>query len=159
MIYAVWSNKGGVGKTYLSFTLATELSQKYPDRKVVLIDMCPQANLSEIVLGGNGCGAIQLNPLIKNRMTIGGYFYDRLNKSQFVKTGAIDNLGELIYDMSGSHLTNFHSQVKQYNLSLPSIFAVVLNRTTQYDKKASKAYGAMFDAIKERVNDLVTNLP
>jgi chromosome partitioning protein len=40
----------------------------------------PQANLSEIVLGGNGAGAAQLQKLIasKSRKTIGGYFDSRI---------------------------------------------------------------------------------
>jgi cellulose biosynthesis protein BcsQ len=50
MRYAVWNNKGGVGKTFLSFVLATEIAneRKIP---VVLVDMCPQANLSESLSG------------------------------------------------------------------------------------------------------------
>jgi chromosome partitioning protein len=31
---------------------------------------------------------------------------------------------------------------------------VILNRSTQYSKKASKAFGAMFDEIKRRVEEL-----
>src|SRR5690242_15187917 len=64
MRYAVWNNKGGVGKTFLSFVLGTEIAneRKIP---VVLVDMCPQANLSEIVLGGNGIGSERLDSLIK----------------------------------------------------------------------------------------------
>jgi cellulose biosynthesis protein BcsQ len=85
MRYAVWNNKGGVGKTFLSFVLATEIAneRKIP---VVLVDMCPQANLSEIVLGGNGIGSDRLDKLIKDRKTIGGYFDSRIN-SPHSKTG------------------------------------------------------------------------
>jgi len=80
MRYAVWNNKGGVGKSFLSFVLGTEIAHARPDRTVVLVDMCPQANLSEIVLGGNGHGATHLQKLIasKNRKTIGGYFDSRI---------------------------------------------------------------------------------
>jgi chromosome partitioning protein len=83
--YAVWNNKGGVGKTFLSFVLATEIahSRNIP---VVLVDMCPQANLSEIVLGGNGIGSDRLDGLIQARKTIGGYFDTRIN-SPHSKTG------------------------------------------------------------------------
>jgi chromosome partitioning protein len=85
MRYALWNNKGGVGKTFLSFVLATEIAH---DRRVpvVLVDMCPQANLSEIVLGGNGIGSDRLDKLIKERRTIGGYFDSRIN-SPHSKTG------------------------------------------------------------------------
>jgi cellulose biosynthesis protein BcsQ len=85
MRYAVWNNKGGVGKTFLSFVLGTEIAN---DRKVpvILVDMCPQANLSEIVLGGNGIGSERLDKYIKERKTIGGYFDSRIN-SPHSKTG------------------------------------------------------------------------
>lgn len=69
MRYAVWNNKGGVGKSFLSFELATEFAKANPDRQIVIADMCPQANLSEIVLGRNGTGAKVLGKLIKARQT------------------------------------------------------------------------------------------
>ena len=78
MRYAVWNNKGGVGKSFLSFVLATEISHTR-NIPVVLVDMCPQANLSEIVLGGNGIGSGRLEKLIQERKTIGGYFDSRIN--------------------------------------------------------------------------------
>lgn len=53
MRYAVWNNKGGVGKSFLSFILGSEIVVRNPDEHVILVDTCPQANLSEIVLGGN----------------------------------------------------------------------------------------------------------
>lgn len=85
MRYAVWNNKGGVGKTFLSFVLATEIANAR-GIPVILVDMCPQANLSEIVLGGNGIGSECLDALIKERKTIGGYFDSRIN-SPHSKTG------------------------------------------------------------------------
>ncbi|KAB0743970.1 ParA family protein, partial [Pseudomonas aeruginosa] len=51
--YAFWNNKGGVGKTYLSFIAASEYAHTYPDSDVYVIDLCPQANVSETLLGGN----------------------------------------------------------------------------------------------------------
>jgi cellulose biosynthesis protein BcsQ len=64
MRYAIWNNKGGVGKTFLAFVIACEYADQHPDRKVIMLDLCPQANLSEIVLGGNGSGADKLSDLI-----------------------------------------------------------------------------------------------
>ena len=78
MRYALWNNKGGVGKTFLSFILGTEIAQKSKG-SVLLVDMCPQANLSEIILGGNGIGSERLDKLIKERKTVGGYFDARIN--------------------------------------------------------------------------------
>ena len=80
MRYAVWNNKGGVGKSFLSFIVGTEVAHRNPEHHVILVDMCPQANLSEIVLGGNGKGADQLEKLLseKDRKTVGGYFDSRI---------------------------------------------------------------------------------
>ena len=36
-------------------------------------------------------------------------------------------------------------------MPVPLMHSVLLNRSTLYDKKASKAFGAMFDEIKKRV--------
>jgi chromosome partitioning protein len=32
MRYAVWNNKGGVGKSFLSFVLGTEVAYRHPDQ-------------------------------------------------------------------------------------------------------------------------------
>ena len=48
--YAFWNNKGGVGKSFLSFVAATEYARTYPDTDVYVIDLCPQANISEMLL-------------------------------------------------------------------------------------------------------------
>ena len=81
MKYAFWNNKGGVGKTFLCFAVASEYARANPDRDVVIIDMCPQANASEILLGGNGGGAAVLERLFNRQpvaRTIGGYYHQRI---------------------------------------------------------------------------------
>ncbi len=266
MRYAIWNNKGGVGKTFLSFVVACEYAVKNPTKKVVIMDLCPQANVSEIILGGNGKGADNLSKLLNEakRRTIGGYFDERINNPQ-VKTGnetsyllsdltktyniylpenlylvagdpsleiqaqtinqisaqtlpleswanvhrwlkdlidaiqtklsdavffidcnpsfaaytelamlaadrlivpctadgssarGIDNIGRLLYGKKISKIygeANFSNKAAKNSLPLPSIYVVTLNRSTQFDKKASKAFSAMFDEIKKRVNDL-----
>lgn len=50
--YAVWNNKGGVGKSTLTFHMASRYAQLHPDHRVLVIDMCPQANVSMMFLGG-----------------------------------------------------------------------------------------------------------
>src|SRR5580698_10498470 len=81
MRYAIWNNKGGVGKSFVTFITACEYARQHPDRNVVIVDMCPQANVSEVVLGGNGKGAIELEKILasKQRKTIGGYFDERIS--------------------------------------------------------------------------------
>ena len=48
--YALWNNKGGVGKSTISFHLSMRYAETHPDAKVLVIDLCPQAN-SSMMLG------------------------------------------------------------------------------------------------------------
>ena len=75
--YAFWNNKGGVGKSFLSFVAATEYARTYPGTDVYVIDMCPQASISETLL---------VNPDVIHKLmgqtpraTVAGYLEARLN--------------------------------------------------------------------------------
>lgn len=78
--YALWNNKGGVGKSYLSFQIACEYARAHPDQKVLVIDMCPQANCSSMLLGGIVDGNNRVDELGQSnpRLTISGYVEDRI---------------------------------------------------------------------------------
>jgi len=78
--YALWNNKGGVGKSFLSFSLACEYALENPDEDVLVLDLCPQANLTEMLLGGNTIATSVLDGLYrqKPRCSIGGYLESRL---------------------------------------------------------------------------------
>jgi chromosome partitioning protein len=267
MRYAVWNNKGGLGKSFLSFVLGTEVAQRSPKHHVILVDMCPQANLSEIVLGGNGKGSERLQAILgaKNRKTIGGYFDTRIaapqkatgSETSYLLTAraynsnvpsnlyliagdpslelqaqvisqiggqtlpqdtwknvhnwlkdhvlacisklgneesvtvfidcnpsfaaytelammaadrlivpcssdgssarAIDNVGGLLYSVgvSGAYAgVDFKAKTEKFQMTLPQIHSVLLNRSTIFNKKASKAFGAMFEEIKKRARHL-----
>lgn len=90
-IYALWNNKGGVGKSYLTFQIASEYARTHPEKKTLVIDLCPQANASGILLGGMERGEEALDFLSSRtpRKTISGYIEDRIS-SPYVnpKTGA-----------------------------------------------------------------------
>jgi len=75
---------------------------------------------------------------------------------------AIDNLGQLLYGIGLPQAyagASFAVQAAKHGLSLPSIHLVPLNRSTQYDKKASKAFSAMYTEIQGRVQHLRTQVP
>ncbi|MCH9843964.1 MAG: ParA family protein [Alphaproteobacteria bacterium] len=269
MIYTIWNNKGGVGKSFLTFALSCQYAHDNPDRKVCVIDMCPQANVSEILLGGNGNGSEHLKQILNQdkRITIGGYFDDRIERAN-EKTGnealfpvkahdynnnlpenlylvvgdpslevqaeainqianlplpqgvwknvhswvkdlidafqfmhkntvffidcnpsfsaytrlaivaaekliipctadgssarAINNIKQLIYGHNVPRQYRdaiFSKRVKKESLTIPSIAKVLLNRSTQYNQGASRAFSAMFDAIKTEVDNLITIEP
>ena len=56
--YALWNNKGGVGKSTITFHLAMRYAELHPDEKVLVIDLCPQANSSMMLLGEGQLGKI-----------------------------------------------------------------------------------------------------
>ncbi len=81
LTYAFWNNKGGTGKTSLAFQAITRFAELHPKNRVLAIDICPQANLSELMLGGlNNRGSEKLLEIQGRvpRCSLGGYFQLRL---------------------------------------------------------------------------------
>ena len=54
--YGIWNNKGGVGKSTIAFHLAARYAEQHPTHNVLVIDLCPQANVSMMLLGGGTTG-------------------------------------------------------------------------------------------------------
>lgn len=81
LIYAFWNNKGGTGKTSLAFQSICRYAEKNPEKRILAVDVCPQANLSELLLGGLTYGG-SANLLARHglipRCSVGGYFQLRL---------------------------------------------------------------------------------
>lgn len=104
-VYAIWNNKGGVGKSYLTFQLASEYARQHPTKKVLVVDLCPQANSSSMLLGGMEIGEKNLNVIHskQSRITISGYIDERIH-SPYVPTNA-----------GAKYIT----QVSQYNYQIP----------------------------------------
>lgn len=85
--YLMWNNKGGVGKTFLTYMLSVEYAINHPNEDVVVIDACPQSNVSEMILGGNGKGEANLEKYRSNNITIAGYIKERYERSKSAKLG------------------------------------------------------------------------
>lgn len=81
MRYAFWNNKGGTGKTSLAFQSICRFAEVHQNQRILVIDACPQANLSELFLGGlTGMGSqrlLQQHGAVPRR-SLGGYFQVRL---------------------------------------------------------------------------------
>ncbi len=81
MRYAFWNNKGGTGKTSLAFQSICKYAENNPTKKILVIDACPQANLSELFLGGltgkGGQRLLERHGMVP-RCSLGGYFQLRL---------------------------------------------------------------------------------
>ena len=69
---------------------------------------------------------------------------------------AIDNIGALLYGIGSFAYdsVSFKAKSQKFEMSLPTIHSVLLNRSTQYNKKSSKAFEAMFKEIKSRTKGL-----
>ncbi|MEZ7240820.1 ParA family protein [Rhodococcus sp. GXMU-t2271] len=81
LTYGFWNNKGGTGKTSLCFQSICFYAKAHPDARILAIDVCPQANLSELFLGGlanGGSDKLLARQGAVPRATVGGYFQRRL---------------------------------------------------------------------------------
>lgn len=105
--YAIWNNKGGVGKSTITFHVASRYAELNPGKKVLVIDLCPQANSSMMLLGGGVAGETNVFNLCTSPVprTVVGYL------STVIARGA------------GASLPNpldFMVQTAQYNRQLPN---------------------------------------
>lgn len=97
-----WNNKGGTGKTSLAFQSICAFAHANSDKNVLVVDVCPQANLSELLLGGQenegGRNLLALHGE-SGRRSIGGYFQSRLPKpydsSSIAPHGYLSNPSEV----------------------------------------------------------------
>lgn len=106
--YAFWNNKGGTGKTSLAFQSITRYAEKHPDKRVLAIDICPQANLSELMLGGldkNGSQRLLERHGQTPRCSLGGYFQLRLPSP---------------YAPPSFSAHDFITKPNEYNVAIPS---------------------------------------
>jgi cellulose biosynthesis protein BcsQ len=80
--YVLWANKGGIGKSTMTFQLACAAAHANPDKKVLVIDLSPQCDVSRMILGGGHFGgenAILNLMQALPRKTIQSYLLDCLN--------------------------------------------------------------------------------
>lgn len=88
-IYSLWNNKGGVGKSYLTFQIACEYARQHPHTNVLVLDACPQANSTIMLLGGIEQGEVNLDRLsvAAPLRTISGYVEERI-RSPYASPGS-----------------------------------------------------------------------
>lgn len=101
--YVMWNNKGGVGKSTITFHVASVYAEQNLDRDVIVIDMCPQANISMMLMGGGKDAEKKVEELItiETPKTIVGYITDTI----------IGN--------DTSCLNNYVVKLNEYNKNLP----------------------------------------
>lgn len=94
--YVIWNNKGGVGKSTITFHIASVFAEENPDKDVVIIDMCPQANSSMMLLGGGKNGEKHLQSLVSETTpkTIVGFLTEKILKGNIVGKDFMIKLSE-----------------------------------------------------------------
>lgn len=149
-IYALWNNKGGVGKSYLSFQLACEYARQHPEKRVLVVDVCPQANASSMLLGGIILGERHLSQfaLAQPLRTISGYIEDRI-------------ISPYVNPRTGG---GYAFQVSRYNQNVTdNVYLVVGDE--QLEVQASRVTGATMPGPQDAwrvvhtwLNDLIADI-
>ncbi|TQF79057.1 ParA family protein [Elioraea sp. Yellowstone] len=85
----ILEQQGRHGKTSLCFQAICGFAEKHQNQRILVVDACPQANLSELLLGGlTGMGSqhlLQQHGAVPRR-SLGGYFQQRLSSPYNVPT-------------------------------------------------------------------------
>jgi cellulose biosynthesis protein BcsQ len=112
-VLGFWNNKGGTGKTSLAFQSICAFAEQDPSRRVLVVDVCPQANLSELLLGGQenegGTSLLTLHGK-PGRCSIGGYFQSRLPRP---------------YDSSAVRPHGYISRPSEFNEAISSNISLI----------------------------------
>lgn len=105
--YALWNNKGGVGKSTITFHIAARYAELNPSKKVLVIDLCPQANSSMMLLGGGVIGEEHVVKLCSKSVpkSVVGY----------ISTTITNGRGATLPDFS-----DFVIDVSSFNSNMPS---------------------------------------
>lgn len=102
--YATWNNKGGTGKSTITFHIASRFAEKNPGRKVLVIDLCPQANASMLLLGGGVDGEDRLLSLC----------------SKTTPQSVVGYISESILKRAVPNISTYYVQVHSLNSEMPS---------------------------------------
>jgi len=148
--YSIWNNKGGVGKSYLTFQIAAEYAKTHREQKVLVIDFCPQANASSMLLGGIIEGEQRLVEIASTArpLTIAGYIEERISSPyQNPRVGG-----------------RFALQVSQLNPHIPdNLFLVVGDesleiQTSRVSRAASPGPADAWRLVHSWISNLITDV-
>lgn len=131
--YTFWNNKGGTGKTSLAFQTILEYSHQQPEKKILVIDLCPQANLSDLLCGGLlNNGANNLETLHSNtpRQSVGGYFQERISTPYTPPNLNTDNYISVPHNFNEEVSENIHLLAGDQLVEVQTNSIATLSNTT-----------------------------
>lgn len=162
-VYAFWNNKGGTGKTSLAFQTITMYALDNPEKRILAIDLCPQANLSELFLGGllgNGSRSLFALQSQSPRKTIGGYFQYRFPAPYSLTNGLVTrdfichprdynaNISDNIDLVAGDALLELQSNAiaTLSSAQIPSVntWIAIIDWVRDFISKLDQAYDVIF---------------
>lgn len=157
-----WNNKGGTGKTTLAFQVLNEYAFQNLNKRILVIDVCPQANLSELLLGGlnqGGSEALLMRQGANPRATIGGYFQlrlpspysvptfnprDYLTRPQQYNSYIADNIDLLCGDAMLELQSNAISTLANNQIPGTNTWATIINWLNDFIQPIEKDYDIVF---------------
>lgn len=160
--YTFWNNKGGTGKTSLAFQTILEYTYQKPDKKILVIDLCPQANLSDLLCGGllnNGSNKVEQLHSENPRRSVGGYFQERistpfttpiLNPNDFISIPNVFNpeVSSNIHLLAGDQLVEVqtNSIATLSNTTLPGVnpWLAVIDWINDFIRLTEDSYDTIF---------------
>ena len=115
--YAIWNNKGGTGKSTITFHIASRFAETHPDQNVLVVDLCPQANCSMLLLGGGINGESRLLGLcsLANPKSVVGYISESILSRGVPK---LSDYSVRVNDVNKEISSNLHLLAGDGNLEL-----------------------------------------
>ncbi|MFH4665167.1 ParA family protein [Vibrio cidicii] len=155
--YVMWNNKGGVGKSTITFHVASVYAEENPDRDVVVVDMCPQANVSMMLMGGGRKAEKKLQELITmdTPRTVVGYITDTITRAD---TSELSKYITTLNSYNGNLPRNIHLLSGDGNLEL---IAPLLSERADATPLSAKdqPWIEVHSIIKELTKKRVTDKP
>ena len=122
--FVIWNDKGGVGKTTLTFHMSTEYAKRHPEQKILVIDLCRHANVSMALLALSSFDTEKLKEMeIPEKTSISSYLRDVTN----LKPPSVVNPQDFLI------------QVNRFNKSIPENVSLLRADAVNLDSAAQRA--------------------
>ena len=156
--YAIWNNKGGVGKSTITFHIASRYAEMYPQEDVFVIDMCPQANSSMMLLGGGTSGEINVlrHCTLQTPQTVVGYITSVLSSGAGATRPDPNSFTINVSQINDKLPTNLYLLCGDGNLE-PIAPAIAGYANMPPIVPNSQPWVWVHSIIREYINDMVAN--